>query len=73
MDGMDNTRERSINVVIQNKLKMLTGLGQKARGVVQGVFRLALPRTRTPPAKRAVLTHPVIYVEHGKPVGLPSG
>jgi hypothetical protein len=34
MDGMVNTCELSINAVIRNKPKMLTGLGQK--GTVAG-------------------------------------
>jgi hypothetical protein len=37
MDGMVNTRELSINVVMSNKPKMLRGLSQKALERVQGL------------------------------------
>ena len=37
MDGMVNTCELSINVVMSNKPKMLTGLSQKARSQVRAL------------------------------------
>ena len=40
-DGMRNICELLINVVIFDRPKMLTGLGQKARGMVE-VFRCRL-------------------------------
>ena len=40
MDGMVNTRELSINVVIRNKPKMLTGLNQKVRSTVWSLILL---------------------------------
>jgi hypothetical protein len=40
-DGMRNICELLINVVIFDRPKMLTGLGQKARGMVE-VFRSRL-------------------------------
>ena len=39
-DGMVNTCESLINVVITNKPKVLIGLGQKASGQVQGLTNL---------------------------------
>jgi hypothetical protein len=38
MDGMANPGERSINIVIDNKPKVLAGLGQK--GIVAGTRSL---------------------------------
>lgn len=38
LSGLTNTCESLINVVTKNKPKMLTGLGQKARGREQGFF-----------------------------------
>ena len=49
MDGMANPGERSINIVIDNKPKVLAGLGQK--GIVAGTRTLGflvigIPRYR---------------------------
>jgi hypothetical protein len=53
---MANTCESLINVVIHNKLKMLTSLTQKGMWSVQG-FEVLLTQTPRPPAKRRSLTH----------------
>ena len=63
---MGNICELLINVVKLNKPKVLTGLGQKARGMVRG---LANPPTQSkiPLAERQALTRCVKCAEHGKP------
>ncbi|QTA83795.1 Group II intron reverse transcriptase/maturase [Desulfonema limicola] len=65
-DDMDNTCELLINVVSASKPKMLTGLSQKARGVV-GAFEFRSAQSTIPPADRQILSHRVKSVEHGKP------
>ena len=71
MDGMANPGERSINIVTENKPKVLEGLGQK--GTVAGTRTLPfLVMGITLPVDRARLTHSyVIETEHGNPVRLP--
>ena len=73
MGGKVNICERSVNVVIRTKPKMLIGLRQN--GTVVGAGSLGLPchGQLTPPANRADLTHPVTHIEHGKPVAFPYG
>ena len=46
MDGMVNTCELSINAVIRNKPKMLTGLDQKVGGQVQMLLTHLTQTTR---------------------------
>ncbi len=53
---MANTCEPLINVVIDTKPKVLTGLPKKGMWLVQG-FEVLLTQTRKPPAKRRSLTH----------------
>jgi len=68
MDGMVNTRELSINVVMSNKPKMLTGLSQK--GTVAGTGSRSYPVMDTQRYRRRESTSPVRVnlVERGKPV-----
>ena len=53
MDGMVNTRERSINVVTTGKPKMLTGLSQKALEWVQGLENTLSWTRHAPGGERA--------------------
>ena len=66
-----NTCESLINVVTENKPKMLTGLDQKVGGQVQ-VFLTHLTQTTRPPAERRALTHSGTHTKRGKPVVLPT-
>ena len=66
MDGMSNISELLINVVSQNKPKVLRGLDQKVRGMDR-VFYVHLTQSVIPPAERQALTHLVKSAEHGKP------
>jgi len=70
MDGMVNTCELSINAVIRNKPKMLTGLGQN--GTVAGTGSCFYPVMDTTRYRRIESTSPVTVnlVERGKPVSL---
>ena len=72
MDGMVNTCERSINAVIRNKPKMLTGLGQK--GTVAGTGSEGYPVMDTQRYRRTARTSPVLVnlAERGKPLSLLS-
>ena len=72
MDGMVNTCELSINAVIRNKPKMLTGLGQK--GTVAGTGSEGSPVLDTQRYRRTESTSPVLVnlVERGKPVSFLS-
>jgi hypothetical protein len=71
---MANTCERSINIVNDNKPKVLEGLSQKWQR--SGYKDLSFPchGQSTLPVERARLTHSfVMATEHGNPVCLPSG
>src|SRR5215831_11847013 len=72
MDGMVNTCELSINVVMSNEPKMLPGLGQK--GTVAGIGSLEYPIMDMQRSRRRENTSPVLVnlVERGKPVSLLS-
>jgi hypothetical protein len=63
---MSNIRELLVNVVIQNKPKMLRGLDQKVRGMDR-VLMIHPTQSVIPPAERQALTHLVKAAEHGKP------
>jgi hypothetical protein len=58
MDGMVNRRELSINVVMSNKPKMLTGLSQKALERVQGLDNTLSWTSNAPGEQRA--PHPFV-------------
>ena len=72
MDGMVNPGELSINAVIRNKPKMLTGLSQK--GTVAGTEVLPSPVMDRQRYRRIESTSPmrVNLVERGKPVSFLS-
>jgi len=72
MDGMVNTCELSINVVMSNEPKMLPGLGQKGTGA--GIGSLEYPIMDMQRSRRRESTSPVLVnlVERGKPVSLLS-
>ena len=63
---MCNKCELLINAVRVNRPRMLKGLNQKVRGMVE-VFVCHFTRSVIPPANRQTLTHRVKSVEHGKP------
>ena len=65
-DGMCNICELLINVVRVHRPKMLTGLDQNGKGMVE-VVACHFTRLNTPPANRQTLTHRVESAEHGKP------
>jgi hypothetical protein len=65
-DGMCNICELLINVVKVNRPKMLTGLNQKVRGMVE-VFVCHLTRSIIPSANRQTLNYRVLSAEPGKP------
>ena len=54
-NGMGNTCELPLNVVMWNKPKVLTGLDQKVRGMAV-VFYIHHTQSVTPPANRQALT-----------------
>jgi hypothetical protein len=74
MDGMVNTCELSINVVMSTKPKMLPGLSQKGTGA--GTGSREYPVMDTQRSRRRESTSPVHVnlAERGKPVSfLPAG
>ena len=72
MHGMVNTCELSINVVMSNEPKMLSGLGQKGTGA--GIGSHQYPIMDTQRYRRTESTSPVLVnlVERGKPVSFLS-
>lgn len=69
-DGRVNKCKPLLNVVMDSKPKVLTGLDQNGTGPVQGLLAL-LPQLQRPPAKRRDPSHPVgARVERGNPVAL---
>ena len=69
MDGRVNTCERSINVVMSDKPKMLRGLSQKALERVQGLDN-TLSWPRNAPGGESTSPVPVNLAERGKSVSL---
>jgi hypothetical protein len=71
MDGMANSGERSINIVKENKPKVLAGLGQK--GTVAGTRTLPflVMGTNATGGESAPTPFVVTETEHGNPVRLP--
>ncbi len=73
MDGMANLSERSINIVTENKPKVLEGLSQKGtvagtrtpRFLVMGIYATGGQSAPNP--------FVVTETEHGNPVCLPRG
>lgn len=71
---MANTCERLINIVTENKPKMLEGLSQKRQRSGHKESSLPCHGHPTLPVDRARLTHSfVTATEHGNPVRLPTG
>ena len=80
MEGMVSICELSINVVMSNKPKMLTGLSQKALERVQGLDNILSWTPNAPGGERAPHPFGGNLAERGKPVlplprevGKPSG
>src|SRR2546422_6954995 len=73
MDGMANPGERSINIVKENKPKVLEGLSQK--GTVAGTWTLCFLVMGINATGGQSAPHPsaVTETEHGNPVRLPRG
>lgn len=69
MGGLANLGEVLINVETSDQRKMLIGLGQQARGQVQG-FLASPVADDEPPAQRHSLTHSGTDAKRGKPVVL---
>src|SRR6267143_2971630 len=73
MDGMANPGERSINIVTENKPKVLEGLSQK--GTVAGTRtpRFLVMGSHATGGQSAPNPFVVTETEHGNPVCLPRG
>ena len=68
---MVNLREALLNVVMSNKRKMLTRLGQNGTWSSPGAIH-SPGADAAPPAKRRDLTHTATATERGKPVAFPG-
>jgi hypothetical protein len=74
MHGMVNTCERSINVVMSTKPKMLTALRQKGTGAGPGSRYYSVMDTQRFRRRESTSPMRVNLVERGKPVSLlPEG
>jgi len=70
--GRVNPGETLLNVVMSNKRKLLTRLGQN--GMWSGPWAMmSRGADNAPPAKRRDLTHTAATTERGKPVTSPDG
>jgi hypothetical protein len=65
-DGTSNICELLINVVTNNKPKVLKGLDQKVRGMAKALLH-RFTQSMIPSAERQALTYLIELVEHGKP------
>lgn len=70
---MVNTSEPSINVVILNRLKMLTSLNQKVRSIGMELVGCSIMGTKSYRRTEGTLPIPVTLTKHGKPAWLPIG
>jgi hypothetical protein len=70
LSGMGNICESLINIVTNNKLKMLFKLEPKGTWLSTKIL-LFFVADRMPSVKRRALTHSGTHVERGKPVTLP--
>jgi hypothetical protein len=70
---MANTCECSINIVIENKPKVLRGLCQNGNGVGTRRFPCLVRGNMTPGGQNTPNPFVVIETEHGNPVRLPKG
>ena len=73
MDGRANSGERSINIVTENKPKVLAGLSQKGTVAGTRIPPLLVMDTNATGGQSAPTPCVVIETEHGNPVRLPQG
>ena len=73
MDGMANPGERSINIVIANKPKVLQGLSQKGTGAGTRISPFLVMGHNATGGQSAPPPCVVTETEHGNPVRLPQG
>ena len=73
MDGRANLGERSINIVRENKPKVLAGLGHKGTGAGPRTLPLRVMGTHATGGQSAPPPFVVTATEHGNPVRLPQG
>ena len=73
MDGMANPGERSINIVTENKPKVLAGLGHKGTVAGTRTFPFLVMGRNAPGGQSAPTPFVVPETEHGNPVHLPRG
>jgi hypothetical protein len=73
MDGMANPGERLINIVTENKPKVLAGLGQKGTVAGTRIFPLLVMGSNATGGQSAPTPFVVTETEHGNPVRLPQG
>ena len=71
MDGMANPGERSINIVRENKPKVLAGLGQKGTVAGTRLLPFLVMGTHATGGQSAPTPFVVTATEHGNPVRLP--
>ena len=70
---MANPGERSINIVTENKPKVLTGLGQKGTVAGTRIPPLLVMDTNATGGQSAPTPCVVTETKHGNPVRLPQG
>jgi hypothetical protein len=70
---MANPGERSINIVIENKPKVLEGLGQKGTVAGTRILPLLVMGSNATGGQSAPTPFAVTETEHGNPVRLPPG
>ena len=70
---MANPGERSINIVIDNKLKVLAGLSQKGTVAGTRISPLLVMGNHATGGQSAPNPFVVTETEHGNPVRLPAG
>ena len=73
MDGRANPGERSINIVKENKPKVLVGLGQKGTVAGARTFPFLVMGINATGGQSAPPPFVVTETEHGNPVRLPQG
>jgi hypothetical protein len=73
MDGMANPGERLINIVTENKPKVLAGLGQKGTVAGTRTFPFLVMGSNATGGQRAPPPCVVTETAQGNPVRLPQG
>jgi hypothetical protein len=71
MDGMANPGERLINIVTENKPKVLEGLGQKGTVAGTRIFPFLVMGSNATGGQSAPTPFVVTEAEHGNPVRFP--